>query len=232
MFHVRGTGLVVAIASFLNGQSHRDDHRMTTSLPEPRPLEYDGSKVPPSKPLVIDAGSHSTRAGWAGEKDPCVVLRSLVGKAKDGKGDLVTLAGDQLLCKDISKTMVRSPFEKVLTKQPLWNQDDKPVFRMSCSTMRAWKHSWITPYTGWGSKQTNCITLSWSPKWGGKASHGLIVRVGHSSSNVIPIYDGAAGFKVTSAVNSSPSLLSSPLLFSRSLPSAFPLPFVSGFSSC
>jgi len=47
-----------------------------------------------------------------GQKDPVLNFRSLTGKAKNAQGDLVTVAGDQLLCKDITKNSVRSPFEK------------------------------------------------------------------------------------------------------------------------
>jgi len=200
----------------------------TSNLPEPRPLEYDGSKWPPSKPLVIDVGSHSTRAGWAGEKDPCVVLRSLVGKAKDGKGDLVTLAGDQLLCRDISKTMVRSPFEKDVVQhfESMETILDYTLYRMGIHTEKLYHPVLVTealcnpnycrsrfseilfecygaPKVAYGVDALFAYDsmlnspASYTPQetWGGKASHGLIIRVGHSSSNVIPIYDGAVGFK-------------------------------------
>ena len=47
-----------------------------------------------------------------GQKDPVLNFRSLTGKAKHSAGDLVTVAGDQLLCKDITKTALKSPFDR------------------------------------------------------------------------------------------------------------------------
>ena len=63
-------------------------------------------------PLVLDFGSYSMRAGWAGQKDPALNFRSLTGKAKNSAGEIVTVAGDQLLCRDITKTALKSPFER------------------------------------------------------------------------------------------------------------------------
>ena len=48
----------------------------------------------------------------AGQKDPVLNFRSLTGKAKNSAGDIVTVAGDQLLCRDITKTALKSPFER------------------------------------------------------------------------------------------------------------------------
>ena len=81
----------------------------TKLFPEPSPLAYTTS---PDTPLVLDMGSYYTRAGWAGQRDPAISFRSLAGKAKNAKGDLVTVVGDQLLCKDITRQSARSPFEK------------------------------------------------------------------------------------------------------------------------
>ena len=81
----------------------------TKLFPEPKPLAYSTGA---DTPLVFDFGSYSMRAGWAGHADPVLNFRSLAGKAKSSKGDMVTVAGDQLLCKDVIKTAVRSPFDK------------------------------------------------------------------------------------------------------------------------
>ena len=79
-------------------------------FPEPGPLVYSADA---GTPLVLDLGSYSTRAGWAGQPDPAVSFRTLSGKAKSGtQGDIVNVAGDQLLCRDIVKTAMRSPFDK------------------------------------------------------------------------------------------------------------------------
>jgi actin-related protein 5 len=84
----------------------------TLTYPEPSPQLYPPAGLASRTPIVVDFGSHEIRAGWAGARDPCLSFRSLTCKARDGSGDMVTIAGNQVLCKDITKNSIRSPFEK------------------------------------------------------------------------------------------------------------------------
>jgi actin-related protein 5 len=123
-----GDAVVWSTAGFQKSQVKEDQRRPADSMdipllpfplepstltyPEPPPLNYPPAGVAPRTPLVIDFGSHEIKAGWAGARDPTLSFRSLTCKARDGSGDMVTIAGNQVLCKDITKNSVRSPFEK------------------------------------------------------------------------------------------------------------------------
>jgi actin-related protein 5 len=203
-------------------------------FPEPQPLKYSTSS---STPLVLDFGSFTTRAGWAGQRDPCLSFRSLAGKAKSGKGDIVNVAGDQLLCKDIIKTVMRSPFEKDVL-QNLESAEtllDYTFMQLGINTERVQHPVMITegvcapnyargrmyemlfecygvPKVAFGidallAYEYNAFSadlaasMPLTANWQGSAASGLIVRVGHACSHVIPVVDGRAALEAAYRLN-------------------------------
>jgi actin-related protein len=71
------------------------------------------TKIKPGDTTIIDFGAWFTRAGYSSQKDPSLIFKTLVCKAKREKVDLVQV-GNMIKEYEYHKAAVRSPYDKGL----------------------------------------------------------------------------------------------------------------------
>ncbi|PRP79869.1 hypothetical protein PROFUN_12481 [Planoprotostelium fungivorum] len=160
--------------------------------------------------IVVDMGSHSTRAGWSKEELPRLHFPTLVGRGRATK-DVLTVVGNDLKKGDISKLAAKSPFEEnVVYHFDLQEAIMDHIFsRLGCegdsiinpvimsesacnpnhcrkNTSELLFECYGVPAVSYGidglfSYYANCISTPNANR------EGLIISSGHSSTHILPM---------------------------------------------